>query len=116
MGAGTRGLPGSAGRTPGAQLVGYRVEATDGTVGKVDRHTEDVGRTYLVVDTGPWIFGHRVTVPADEVSRVDEASRTVYVDATREQIKGSPYFESGRDDENVASLRLIEEHYANRHM
>jgi hypothetical protein len=35
-----------------ANLVGYDVVATDGSIGKVDEATHDVGESYLVVDTG----------------------------------------------------------------
>jgi hypothetical protein len=40
-------------------LVGYRVEATDGRIGSVDEASDDTDARWLVVDTGPWIFGRR---------------------------------------------------------
>jgi hypothetical protein len=43
-----------------ANLVGYSVEAADGGIGKVDEATNEVGSSYIVVDTGPWIFGKKV--------------------------------------------------------
>ncbi|MFD7445483.1 PRC-barrel domain containing protein [Streptomyces sp. NPDC059909] len=116
MGTGIWGFPEDAGLAPGAQLVGYKVEATDGSVGKIDKHSEVVGRSYVVVDTGPWIFGHRVLVPAGVVSRVDHENETVYVSVSKHEIKESPDFESGRDDDDVMRLRTIEQYYANRHM
>jgi hypothetical protein len=71
-------------------LAGCRVEATDGGVGKVDKvsHTTDDG--YLVVDTGPWIFGRKVVLPAGTVNHVDRVERVVYLDRTRDQVKASP--------------------------
>ena len=33
-------------------FVGYDVEATDGTIGKVDESSYDASCAYLVVDTG----------------------------------------------------------------
>ena len=45
-------------------VVGYGVEALDGAIGKVDDATYEVGSSYLVVDTGPWIFGKKVMLPA----------------------------------------------------
>lgn len=98
-----------------AQLVGYKVEASDGSIGKIDKHTDYVGRQYIVVDTGPWIFGRHVMVPASLVTGVDEETETVYLAATREQVKDSPEFESGQYDD-VALIQLIEKHYANPHM
>ena len=41
-------------------VTGFEVEATDGGIGKVDEATNEVGSSYLVVDTGPWIFGKKV--------------------------------------------------------
>ncbi len=73
-------------------LVGYHVEARDGTVGKVDEATEEVGSSHIVVDTGPWIFGKKVLLPADSVQRIDADGRTVHVDFTKEQIKDSPEY------------------------
>ncbi|MEI5009438.1 PRC-barrel domain containing protein [Streptomyces sp. NPDC087659] len=116
MGAGMWGFPESAGHAPGAELVGYRVEATDGSVGRIDKHSEDVGRCHIVVDTGPWIFGHRRLIPAGVVSRVDREQEVVYLDCSKQQIKEAPDFEQGRYADDPATVRLIEQHYANRHM
>ncbi|MFJ3727568.1 hypothetical protein ACIPYQ_34060 [Streptomyces sp. NPDC090045] len=38
-------------------LTGYGVEALDGSIGKVDKHSDEVTDAYLVVDTGVWILG-----------------------------------------------------------
>ena len=62
-----------------ADLVGFDVEATDGSIGKIDEATYDVGASYVVVDTGPWIFGSKVMLPAGTISRVDRSDRKVYV-------------------------------------
>ena len=40
-------------------VVEYDVEAIDGSIGKIDEATYDAGAAYIVVDTGPWIFGKR---------------------------------------------------------
>ncbi|MER7621830.1 PRC-barrel domain-containing protein [Streptomyces sp. NPDC126503] len=82
----------TAGRTAGTDLTGYRVEATDGAIGKVDKHSDEAGDAYLVVDTGPWIFGKEVLLPASAVVRVDPEERTIHVDRTKEQIKDAPEF------------------------
>ena len=81
----------SARRTPGSgSLVGYHVHATDGDIGKIDEASDEVGTSRIVVDTGPWIFGRKVVLPAGTVQRVDDADRMVYVDLTKDQIKNSP--------------------------
>jgi hypothetical protein len=77
-------------RRAAADLTGYKVEAIDGGIGSIDEATYEVGSAYLVVDTGPWIFGRRVLLPAGVVERVDHLTRTVHVDRTREQVKDSP--------------------------
>jgi hypothetical protein len=76
-------------------LAGYKVEATDGSIGKVDEATYDTGSSYMVVDTGPWIFGKKVLLPAGIVDRVDAENEKVYVSRTKDQIKDAPEFEEG---------------------
>jgi len=81
----------SATRSPGSgNMVGYHAHATDGDIGKVDETSDQVGESRIVVDTGPWIFGRKVILPAGTVQRVDDDDRTVYVDLTKDQIKNSP--------------------------
>jgi hypothetical protein len=77
----------------GADVVGFDVEATDGGIGKIDEATYDVGGSYVVVDTGPWIFGKKVMLPAGTIIRVDTDDRKVYVDRTKGQIKDAPEFD-----------------------
>jgi hypothetical protein len=85
----------------GADLVGFSVEATDGGIGKVDEATEEAGRRFIVVDTGPWIFGKKVLLPAGVIDRVDLDAETVYVERTKDEIKNAPEFDpdTGRLDE-----------------
>lgn len=80
-------------------LVGFRVEATDGSIGKVDDATDEVGASYVVVDTGPWIFGRRVMLPAGTIERVDWDDQAIYVDRTKDEITDSP--ELGELGENA---------------
>ena len=79
--------------TRGLDLVGFEIEATDGGIGKVDEATYDVGASYVVVDTGPWIFGKKVMLPAGVIHRVDLDSQTIFVDRTKDEIKNSPEFD-----------------------
>ncbi|MER5307763.1 PRC-barrel domain-containing protein [Streptomyces sp. NPDC002773] len=82
----------TSGHLAGTVLTGYKVEATDGSIGKVDKHSDEVGDAYLVVDTGVWIFGKEVLLPAGLVSRVDPQEQKIYVDCSKEQVKDSPEF------------------------
>jgi hypothetical protein len=74
-------------------LDGYHVEAVDGSIGSVDEASNEVDGAHLVVDTGPWIFGRKVLLPAGTVQRVDNTEGKVYVDLTKEQIKNSPEYD-----------------------
>ena len=77
-------------------LAGFSVEALDGGIGKVDDSTHDVGQSFIVVDTGPWIFGKKVMLPAGVVRDVDLDTETVFVNRTKDQIKNAPEFDEDR--------------------
>jgi len=91
----------AAGYTEGLELTGYKVIASDGEVGKVDRATYDPDSSSLVVDTGPWILGSQVllpvVVPAAVIERIDPEQETVYVDRLKEQIKDGPPYDPDVD-------------------
>jgi hypothetical protein len=89
-------------------LTGYDVEATDGHIGKVDESTLDAGGSYLVVDTGFWIFGKKRMIPAAVVTRVDPDSKNVYVAMTKDQIKSAPDFDEAR---TASEMRADQESY-----
>ncbi|MFD1932636.1 MULTISPECIES: PRC-barrel domain-containing protein [Nonomuraea] len=74
-------------------LVGFDVEATDGKIGTVDEESSAVGESYIVVDTGFWIFGKKVVLPAGTITRIDQQERKVYVARTKEEIKDAPEFD-----------------------
>jgi hypothetical protein len=90
-------------------LAGLSVEAVDGSIGKVDDATNDVGQSFIVVDTGPWIFGKKVMLPAGVVSRVDLDTETVFVNRTKDQIKNAPEY----DEEKHRSDDTYRESYRN---
>jgi hypothetical protein len=81
-------------------LTGFSVEALDGSIGKVDNATFDVGSSFIVVDTGPWIFGKKVMLPAGVVQDVDLDTETVFVNRTKDQIKDSPEFDEDRSTDS----------------
>ncbi len=74
-------------------LAGYGVEAVDGGIGKIDEASNEVGASYIVVDTGPWIFGKKVMLPAGVVMKVDHDDEKVFVNRTKDQIKNAPEFD-----------------------
>ena len=84
---------------PERDVVGYDVEATDGSIGKIDEASNEAASSYLVVDTGFWIFGKKRLIPAGVIRRVDDDDRKVFVSMTKEQIKSAPDFDArDRDD------------------
>jgi hypothetical protein len=88
----------------GESEVGYGVEAIDGSIGKIDETTTRAGSGYVIVDTGPWIFGKKVLLPAGVISDVDREMEKVYVDRTKDEIKNAPEFdESLMHDETYHS-------------
>jgi hypothetical protein len=85
-------------------LTGFSVEARDGGIGKVDEASNEVGASYIVVDTGVWIFGKKVVLPAGTIHQVDPDTETVFVDRTKDEIKNAPEFDPERyTDENYRS-------------
>ena len=86
--------PGQLGYDPasGRDLTGFGVEALDGSIGKVDSATYDSSESFVIVDTGPWIFGKKVMLPAGVVQRIDEQEEKVWVNRTKDQIKNAPEY------------------------
>jgi hypothetical protein len=92
-------------------LVGYQVCATDGDIGKIDEASTEVGSSQIVVDTGWWIFGRKVILPAGTIDRVDDAEQKVYVDLTKDQIKGSPEWDQSTTGEDAEYRGRLDSYY-----
>jgi len=78
---------------PNIDLSGFTVEARDGKIGKVDEATHEAGGSFIVVDTGPWIFGKKVMLPAGTIRDIDPDTETIFVDLTTDAIKNAPEFD-----------------------
>ena len=81
---------------PTVDLTGFKVEAVDDGIGKVDEATMETGGSFIVVDTGPWIFGKKVMLPAGVIRNIDLDTETVFVDRTKDEIKNAPEFDEKR--------------------
>ncbi|MFJ3234279.1 PRC-barrel domain containing protein [Streptomyces sp. NPDC086787] len=101
----------TAGHTADSDLAGYTVEATDGHIGKVDKHSSDVGSQYIVVDTGAWIFGKQVLLPAVTITLIDHETRTISVARSKDQIKSAPEFDKDKHLGDPAYRDQISGHY-----
>lgn len=74
-------------------LLDYAINATDGVIGSVsDVYLDDAGWTvrYLVVDTGTWLPGRKVLLPASVLEAPETDSRQFPVRLTRKQVEDSP--------------------------
>jgi hypothetical protein len=78
---------------PNIDLTGFEVEATDGKIGKVDEATHEAAGSFIVVDTGPWIFGKKVMIPAGVIRDLDPDTQTIFVGLAKDEIKNAPEFD-----------------------
>ncbi|MGW8889380.1 PRC-barrel domain-containing protein [Streptomyces sp. NPDC055749] len=106
----------NSGYETGSDLIGFKVEAADGNIGKVDEHTDEAGASYIVVDTGVWIFGKHVLLPASIIRRVDRDTEAVYVDRTKDQIKDAPEFERTKEPRDRSYLEQFAKYYGMPHL
>ena len=81
-------------------VTGYEVEATDGSIGKVDEATYHDAASCLVVDTGFWIFGKQRMIPAGVVTRVDRDGKKIFVDMSKDDIKAAPDYDADRHQQD----------------
>src|SRR4029450_8848340 len=89
----------------GSNLTGYDVEASDGSIGKIDEATYDTSSSYVVVDTGFWIFGKKRLIPAGVVTRIDNDNKNVYVSMTKDEIKNAPDYDPDRHGRETDTYR-----------
>lgn len=78
------------------EVAGYKLQATDGDLGKVDDFIVDDGTwviRYLVVDTSGWLMGRKVLIAPDWAEKVSWTEGKVFVGLTRDQVKASPVYE-----------------------
>ena len=71
-------------------LSRFEVRGRDGSIGVVDKATNKVSASYLVIDTGDRRPDHQVISPAFTVERIDPDKRVVFVDRTRKEIEDAP--------------------------
>ena len=77
----------------GTDVIGYEVEALDGSIGRIAGATRDGRSAYVIVDTGPWVFGRTVMLPAGVIHNGNHAHEKVFVNRTQDQIKDAPEFD-----------------------
>ena len=94
-------------------LTNFKVEATDGEIGKVDEATHDVGSSAVVVDTGPWILGRKVLLPAGVIEDIDLDRKRIRVRFTKDQIKNAPELDEMTDWRSDEYRQRVGDYYSN---
>ncbi|MCX4911382.1 PRC-barrel domain containing protein [Streptomyces sp. NBC_00878] len=102
-----------SGHTEGQRLAGFTVVAADGTMGHVGRQADGSGWRHLIVDTGVWLFGSSVLIPAGLVTAVDVKAQQVRVACTAEEIKRAPRFKTDRETLDPEYLAGVGDYYRN---
>jgi len=90
-------------------LDDYRIDATDGNIGRVHTLLFDDERwvvRYVVVDTGKWLRGRRVLVTPGQVGTPEHKMRVLPVELTQEQIEKSPDIDTERPVSRQQELEL----------
>lgn len=75
------------------KMSGFSIHTTDGKSGHVEDFYFDVHTwcvRYLVVKTGPWLFGRNVLISPVAIDAPDWASETLYLKLTKEEVEKSP--------------------------
>ncbi|MFF0215877.1 hypothetical protein [Streptomyces vinaceus] len=72
----------------------------------------EVSDAYIVMDTGVWIFGKEVLLPAGTILRVDGENKTVHLERTKEQIKAAPEFHRDNHLRDPDHRQEISKYYA----
>jgi hypothetical protein len=76
----------------GGDVVAFDAEASDGHVGTVIDATDEVGASFVVVDTGR----KKVMIPAGVIERIDAGGARVFFGLTKDQIENAPDFDEVR--------------------
>jgi hypothetical protein len=80
-------------------MTGYKVVAVDGEIGTVESSIPKAGAAFIVVNTGPWIVGKSVMLPAGIIERVDSDAEKIHVARTRDQVKSAPEYDASKADD-----------------
>jgi hypothetical protein len=76
----------------GGDVVGFEVQASDGYVGTVSDATDEVGASYIAVETG----SKKVMIPAGVIDRIDAGGGRVFLLLTKDQVKNAPELDEVR--------------------
>ena len=101
-----------AGRDLQAAIIGYDVEAVDGSIGEVTEESTAVGSSHIVVDTGFWILEKKRLIPAGAIAKVDHKDSKIRLDLSKSEIKDAPdYVDASNIDEDPTYRDHVEAYY-----
>jgi hypothetical protein len=73
-------------------LVGYEVEAVNGRVGKIDDHSLAADSSFIVVDTGWWIFERKRLIPSVLIRSISGQEGKIYLAMTKREVTQAPIY------------------------
>ncbi len=79
-------------------LQGYKLEAIDGPIGKVDEFCFDEQFwtiRYLVVNTGNWLSERQLLISPYAIGEVSPSEHQVFIKLTKRQVVDSPFLAAG---------------------
>ena len=82
------------------KVTGYNIKATDGKIGDVEdfiMNDSTWAIRFILVDTGNWFPGKKVLISPKWITEVNWENSTVKINATEEQVKNSPGYQSGAE-------------------
>lgn len=88
--------PGDPHLRSAAEVLGYKIAASDGDIGHVDDFLFDDAPweiRYLMVDTRNWLPGRKVLVSPQWIQRVSWTDRAVHVELRRDSVEASPEYD-----------------------
>lgn len=94
------------------EVSGYALNATDGTIGRIDDFLFD-GRSWqiehVLVDSKPWWPGGQVVLPRRVLGEIDWARHEAEVRVSRQAVKEAPPWERGHAarDESMRSVQAF---------
>jgi hypothetical protein len=79
-------------------ITGFEVGTTDDQkIGKIDEATNEAGNSWIVVDTGFWIFGKKRMIPAGAIESVDLQEERLRVALSKDEVNNAPDYEKARE-------------------
>ncbi len=78
----------------------------------MDRQADETPLRHLIVDTGAWVFGRSLLIPAGLVTTIAEENRVITVRCTRAEAKAAPRFGTDRETLDPEYLSAVGGYYA----